>query len=226
MVKRSGDADPELEQKIVEVILGTTLACWLVEYDEMTGTALLNIPGMAHIQKDGTVTTGKFSVKININEKKVYSSSFGGSDIGLSDALALLVVADVGHTHPSIHAFANWGINPESKISFLHKMALCTIRYNDFGMFAFPSVAVLLNTLGVLRYTTHDIAVLSVYHGHHTVPPHPPHFKQLANHSTFLHFIAEVRATFMEEFEKYQVFQFNTQININGFMCISKIEII
>jgi len=194
-----------VERKLVDLILGTSIVTWITDIthneDEIIGNLL--IPQAMHVFCNKTVTAGDFKIRIDIQKGKILACTFLNKNLELGDALTLTFMALVGHTHPVIHSYANWGINPDSNDKFLRRMAICTIKYNNMGMTSYPKTVDILRRLGVLKYATYDVCCLSIHQGPHTVPPHTNLF-HLAEHSEFVEFIVKVRRFFLSEFMKHK----------------------
>ena len=92
------------------------------------------IPQAMHVFCNKTVTAGDLKICIDIRKRKILACTFLNKNLEFGDALTLAFLAVMGHTHPVIHSYANWGINPDSNDKFLRKMAICTIKYNHMGL--------------------------------------------------------------------------------------------
>ena len=123
--------------------------------------------------------------------------TFNGEIIeDFNDAISLAFIALVGHTHPVIHSFANWGINYNLPNTFIRQMAILSITYNHMGMKCIPRTYEFLRKIGITKYTTFDVTQLVQHQGPHTVPPHS-HLQHLQKYSKFLTFVINVRGYFL-----------------------------
>jgi len=164
----------DAERALVDFILGSSMMVWFGKMEKLTdGTrvATLKIDNATHIKKDCTVVSGTLLVRVNLTQKRMISATFSGKQLGAHDALALFFNAFAGHTHPIIHSYANWGVDPNISDPFLRRMAIMTIKYNNIGMESYPGVLELLRKVGITRYTTHDVIRLTG-HQNHNVPSH------------------------------------------------------
>jgi len=195
-----------VERKLVDLILGTSLVTWITdvtcdESGDLTGQLLL--PQACHVLCDKTVTAGELRILIDIRNRKILEATFSNKNLELGDALSLAFLNGATHTHPVIHSYANWGINPNSNNEFLRKMAISTIKFNNLGVNAVPWFLGMLNRLGVLKYITCDVGRIVTHQGPHTVPPHA-HLRHLTEDVESVDFIVKVRKFFLEEFVKHQ----------------------
>jgi len=198
---------PEVvERKLVDLILGTSLVTWITditcdESGNLTGQLLL--PQACHVLCDGTVTAGNLRILIDIRKRTILESWFLNKKLEMGDALSLTFLNGAVQTHPVIHSYANWGINPNSNNEFLRMMAICTIKYNNIGLTSFPYFVGILRRLRVLKYTTSDVARIVVHQGPHTVPPHAK-LRHLSKDVKIVDFIVKVRQFFLREFVKHK----------------------
>jgi len=195
------------EKKLVDTILGTTLVTWItVVTSDEDGNLIgqLLIPQVTHILCDETVTTGDLRILLNISKRKILEASFLDEPLEFGDATALLFLAGAVQSHPVIHSFANWGINPRSTNEFLRKMASCTIYYNNLGLGWMPWFLGNLKRLRILKYTSSKVTRICIHQGPHTVPPHADTLRLIANEVEFVDFIFKVRKFFLHEFLKYK----------------------
>ena len=58
----------------------------------------------------------------------ICTSHVSGLPIKAHDCLSLCFNAFGGHTHPLVHSFANWGVNPHVANAFVRRMSLITIK--------------------------------------------------------------------------------------------------
>jgi len=197
---------PEVaERKLADLILGTTLITWISEIWGESGNLKghLLIPQATHLLLDKTVTAGDLRIIIDISKRKILKATFMDKNLEFGDALALLLLAGAVQTHPVIHSFANWGINPNSSNKFLRKMASCTIWYNNLGLASMPWFLGILCRLGIHKYTTCDVSRIAIHQGPHTVPPHTD-LRLLTDDVEFVDFVVKVRKFFLEQFAKYK----------------------
>merc|ERR1719376_1902798 len=114
---------------------------WITDitFDEsgnLTGQLLL--PQACRVLCDGTVTAGNLRILIDIRKRTILEFWFLNKKLEMGDALSLTFLNGAVQTHPVIHSYANWGINPYSNNEFLRRMAICTIVYNNNGASLFP----------------------------------------------------------------------------------------
>ena len=108
-------------------------------------------------------------------------------------------------THPVIHSYANWGINPDISNEFLRRMALCTMIYNSMGVNQFRTATASFKQLGLFKHITPKMLELVTHHGSYTVPKHNhKNWLMLQQLSEFVKFILDMRGVFMVEFAKYK----------------------
>jgi len=179
---------------------------WITDViDDESGnlTAEFLLPQACHVLCDGTVTAGDLRIVIDIRKRTILESTFLDKKLEIGDALSLTFLNGAVQTHPVIHSYANWGINPYSNNEFLRKMAICTIVYNNNGASLFPKFVGILRRLGVLRYTTRDVTRVVLHQGPHTVPPHG-HLRHLTKDVQIVDFIVKVRKFFLAEFVKHK----------------------
>jgi len=196
------DSNSKTEIIIINLILNTVLVTCIRDLDNDMFCELF-IPSATYFNCDETVTSGDISLKMDLKNKKVIEVTFSGKSLNLKDALILIVIALFGHAHPVMHSFANWGIDPHNQNTFLQRMAICTIKYNNIGMESFPKTVNCLKMLGITKYIDHDAARLSIHQTPHTVPKHT-HLLKLKKISKFVDFIIQVRTFFMSELANHQ----------------------
>jgi len=195
------------EKKLVDLILGTTLVTWITvvtsdDHGNLIGQLL--IPQATHVNPDATVTAGELRIIVNISKRTILEAFFMNKHLEFGDATALLFLAGAVQSHPVIHSYANWGINPSSSNEFLRKMACWTIYYNNLGMAWTPWFLGKLKRLRILKYTSNEVTSICLHQGPHTVPPHGHNLRLIANEVEFVDFIFKVRKFFLEEFLKYR----------------------
>ena len=200
------DSPDRAEKILMELVLNTSLAAWIGDIDEQddgTITGQLLVPSATHILPDKTVTSGQFQLNMDFTKGKINKATFDGESLDLNDAITLAFIVGAGHTHPVIHSYANWGINPDAEDSFIRRMAVCTIAWNNIGVERFQRMLELLRKIGLTKFTTPDVTRLVLHQGPHTVPPHA-HLLRLQKHSKFVKFIIKVRSYFLHEFVRHQ----------------------
>ena len=197
----------EVAEKILcQMILNSSLATWMmkIQKDEnQITTARFCIPGVTHIHRDKSVTSGDLNFVLDVTNYLVKSARYNHENISLNDAISLAFISWAGQTHPVMHSFANWAVNPFSSNRFIRHMSLITITYNFFGIEAFPVIVDFLRTLGICRYLNLDIGKVVTHQGPHTVPPHL-NILSLKKYSRYLNFFAKTRKFFLQEFSKYK----------------------
>ncbi|CAJ1382077.1 unnamed protein product [Effrenium voratum] len=114
-------------------------------------------------------------VSLNLSRGDLASATLDGHESSPDDTLVLLrhYTAQV---HPKVHAYANWGCDPQSgKNLHLQKMSVVTACYNHFGFNNYPKIARVFLGADVGRALAQctDVAMRS------TVPPHA-HMRALA----------------------------------------------
>jgi len=189
----------------VDFLLGSSMIVWGNRVEELpdgTAVATFLVPNATHIHTDGTVSSGDLEVKLELTHKSMISATFAGKALSPHDALALVFNAFAGHTHPLVHSYANWGIDPSSSDPFLRRMAIITIKYNNIGLESYPDTMELLRRVGITRYTTHDVTRLTC-HMNHNAPSHK-HVHSYMKHSNFVSFTATARRHFLAEFERHR----------------------
>lgn len=80
-------------------------------------------------------------VKVNLQQRKLVSADLDQERCSLSDAVVLLAHYIININHPKMHAYANWGIDPEADTGYLQKMSVVTACYNHYGYTNFPQMA-------------------------------------------------------------------------------------
>lgn len=202
---RRMDPEAEAEKALVELCLNSSMATWITDItksaddNEVFGT--VSIPNMTHITKFGTVNSGTLRLIINFSTQTLAISEFQGAPIKVHDCLAILFNAFAGHSHPLVHCFANWGINPNAADPFIRRMSLITIQYNNMGFESYSTTMQFFRDFGVANYIDHDTSRLTT-HVNHNFPNHA-HLSAGIEHSEYLRFIFMVRARFLSEFGKY-----------------------
>jgi len=197
-------ADWEAECALVDFVTGSSLVLWTTRVeDKSDGLHLwLCIPDATHISRNEKVESGALELHLNVTSRRVLACKFGGQEVGKHDILALMFNAFAGHTHPLVHSFANWGINPSLPNAFLRRMAVVTIKYNNMGLESYPSTMQFIRWTGLASYITHDVTRLTC-HMHHNVPNHG-HLRRLQQSLPYVAFVVKVRSYFLEQFRRYQ----------------------
>jgi len=188
------------------MVLNSSLATWITNVtksDNGTTIGHLYIPEVTHIHTDMSVTSGDLVIVIDITNQLVMKATFEQKCLSMNDAIALAFIAWAGHTHPVIHSYANWAVNPYSCDRFIRKMSVITIIYNYFGLESFPAIVELLRKLRICKFTSSEIARLVVHQGPHTVPTHS-NILAIQKYSGFLEFLNKTRQHFLKEFCKYK----------------------
>ena len=80
-------------------------------------------------------------VKVNLQQRKLVSADLDQERCSLSDAVVLLAHYIININHPKMHAYANWGIDPEADTGYLQKMSVVTACYNHYGYTNFLQMA-------------------------------------------------------------------------------------
>lgn len=80
-------------------------------------------------------------VKVYLQQRKLVSADLDQERCSLSDAVVLLAHYIININHPKMHAYANWGIDPEADTGYLQKMSVVTACYNHYGYTNFPQMA-------------------------------------------------------------------------------------
>ena len=200
----------EAEATLFNLVMETSLVTWVkVTTSDDNGASLkgeFEVPGTFHaLPDDNGWESGTFYILLDVSERRVKKASFNGEPLDFSDAITIGFLALSGMTHPVIHTFANWGVNTDIENAFLRKMALCTIKYNSYGVNQFRTTTHAFRWLGVQKHLRPQHLKLVNHHGSYTIPKHnPEHWKLLKNHSEFVRFIFEVRALFMKEFRLHK----------------------
>ena len=200
------DSHETAEKTLFNLVLNTSLAAWIADIKEQDDGSVISkllVPNATHVFTDMTVTSGDFQLTIDLTKRKINKAYFDGETLELNDAVTMAFIVLVSHTHPVLHSFANWGINPDAGDHFIRRMAICTIAYNNLGMERVPRVYEAMRKIGLTKYTTSDVMRLILHQGPHTVPPHT-HLLRLQKYSKFVKFVLQVRSYFLSEFLSFQ----------------------
>lgn len=210
-IREHFDLSPQKSPKmlrtiLLKLIMETSIVAWVsVETVNEREIGLLKIPEAFHALTNGEWESGTLIVEMDLSEQEILDIRYKGKTVDIGDGLALVYIALTGMNHPLIHSFANWGINPEIKDDFLKTMALCTIKYNEYGVNQFRTTTNSFRWLGIHSYTTMDILKLATHHGNYTVPKHSSQsWTALKEKSDFVDFILKVRVVFFNRFKKYK----------------------
>lgn len=194
----------EAEGVLVDWVTSNSMIMWTTRIEDTPDMVQLwiTIPDATHIRTDSHVETGNLSAHLDVTNRRVVECTFRGKSVGKHDALVLWAIAGAGITHPLIHAFANWGINPEASNSFIRRMAIITIKYNNVGVRGVPRLFELLRWAGLVKYINRDVTRLATHVGY--VPPSHHLLRSLQKHFPFVAFMVKVRHYFLSQFKKYQ----------------------
>ena len=135
-------------------------------------------------------------VKVNLQQRKLVSADLDqGARCSLSDAVVLLAHYIININHPKMHAYANWGIDPEADTGYLQKMSVVTACYNHYGYTNFPQMAnnMVRKGAGACFGICLRESLKSGVKRHAQVV-------QLAQHSKLIDFIVRLRAPFKQAF--------------------------
>ena len=202
------NSDQKAEEKLYNLIMETTLVTWLRldkgEDDSLLG--VFNVPGTFHAFPGGKHwKSSRLYIEINISRRRVLKTFYDNQSISYPDAVSLTFLALVGMTHPVIHSYANWGVNPDISNGFLRRMALCTLKYNSMGVNQFRTATASFKRLGLFKHITPKMLELVNHHGSYTVPKHNhQNWLMLRQQSEFVRFILDLRGVFMGEFAKHK----------------------
>ena len=203
-LKRMMDPSSAAEKALVEFCLNSSMSTWITDVENLEDgsvNGVITIPGASHITKLSTVNSGTLRFVICLTSHKLVEATFQNQKLGAHDALALCFNAFGGHSHPLIHSYANWGVNPNATDPFVRRMALITIKYNNMGLESYPATMQCFRSLGLADFIDHDTTRLTC-HMHHNVPSHA-HLRGIQKYSEYLHFIILVRVKFLTEFQKH-----------------------
>lgn len=147
-------------------------------------------------------------VEINLSTKKVVSAiaTIQNKKVVLTMSDVFMVVSHIicAFNHPKIHAYANWGIDPqeyegqENVNPYYRKMSIVTTLYNHFGCHNAPKIYGFLVNEGAGNAFADTVQ-------HAMQVPTPAHsaIRTLMPHSRTVSFIARLRGPWFHIFEKH-----------------------
>mmetsp|Transcript_65540 Transcript_65540/g.166040 ORF Transcript_65540/g.166040 Transcript_65540/m.166040 type:complete len:517 (-) Transcript_65540:186-1736(-) len=124
--------------------------------------------------------------------------------ISATQAITLISCNTIMSNHVTIHASANWGLNPEAKDPFVKQNAIVTVIYNYFGARGFSEVRGLLYNLGLVSVEHSKGFLDSLDHSMKKgVPPHKQ-VVDLLPYSDVVTFVVKARRHFLTLFDQYK----------------------
>ena len=164
--------DSEVQEAICTFIMETSMVYWVPpdSVDERAGEALCSIPSIVHIVDRDRVDSGDLVIAFNFHARRLVSPpTYRGEEINPRDCLALLFTSFAGHSHPQVHAHANWGADTHSSRAFTRRMAVVTRFYNNMGFDSYPSTMARFESMGLATATTEQ-NTRYICHPNHNLP--------------------------------------------------------
>jgi len=159
------------------------------------------VDGVTHLLEGGKVEVGTLEMVADMDSETMGGFKFNGREISAYGAFLLSANLSSMQTHPVVHAYANWGLNPELESNWwIRRMGLITVKYNNIGIMAYPWLIECLNQMGITTVSKKTTKLQ--LHINHNVPPHHD-LQGLRERHTFSKFLIDVRRYFLVKFEKY-----------------------
>ena len=227
----SPTSEDDIDTMIARLLLETSAAIYLVNAENidpetnelMYQFSFPNCPVILNnITNDDTRCeqhSYDFTVFLTMETRQFVGARLGNDDddvgdssisLNRSDCLLLLMHTLCGVVHPKIHAYANWGFDPDFKshnannssreTKFIHRCAVVTAVYNHFGYNNSPQI------FSILCGTDAGQSLKKVFDISMPVPPHPhsESIRVLAPISPFVSFIMKLQTPFVRLFRNYQ----------------------
>jgi hypothetical protein len=161
--------------------------------------AVFDIKEPIFVYDQDTLVHDMFRIWIDVVHRKFVKATLDDAPISAKDTSILTGFILITSHHVKIHAYANWGIDPDSTHPYLRWLSTVTVAYNRYGYDAFPHVAGVLRNLGFLSRATKKIQKVFDHGLKHGVRYHPD-LVNLSEYSDFVRFIYQVRGNFLNEF--------------------------
>jgi hypothetical protein len=157
--------------------------------------------------KDGTLEAKKahWTVELNLGARKVVKATLGDRELEMDDLIIFISHMICTYVHPQIHAYANWGIDPQHVLdgspmaAHLRTASIASAIYNHFGKVNAPDIFGALYGGQVGREFTHVVEAALT-----TTPPLHADIRKLNSHSQFVRFVVKLRGKFFAAFKDYR----------------------
>jgi hypothetical protein len=184
-------SEHEVRRLAARLLLETDLVINYTHSDRLKKEAFMELPSLPVFSgPEQSVTTIHLAVRIDLQTKAVVEAHVGGDPVSASDLVLLLVHAFLFVSHPQLHAFANWGIDPacdgvSGMEAYCRKMSVATTLYNHFGLKGAPQILAKLcgdQKVGLAVSKVFELAL-------EQTPPAHAHVRELLRHSRLVRFL-------------------------------------
>ena len=202
-------------RRFAEFALESTCAIHFQSIEHRGGVphGLLSMDDAAYQDSKGEVIFGVLRAAIDLQARRLVSATFAISSgdgiagdarpIAAADALCILATEAAFHTHPQLHAYSNWGIDPEQTHPYLSRLSVITALYNDMGFRAAPPSFGLFREIGLMTSGTGRAVSEMLARVAQNTPEHA-NIRMMMPYSTYVTFIVKVRAHFIQLFSRYR----------------------
>jgi hypothetical protein len=215
-LKKSGilkqPSDEHLRLTAGRLLLETSCAIQLVSISEKDGKEVgkfvwSSIPLIVDLPEGPKSIISCLSIEVELKAAKVASAKIHMTakeeDVKMRDLMAILAHIISGYQHPKIHAYANWGIDPQGFAShvdpYLRQMAVVTTMYNHAGFHNAPGL------FALFYGEKAGIAFADVVGAAMKIPtPAHPQVRKLMPYSKLVKFITELRTPFFPIFKEHE----------------------
>ena len=144
-----------------------------------------------------------FTVDINVKTRSMERAMLDNRPLAAPEVFILINFNTTAHSHPKVHALANWGVNPQITDPFVRWMSVVTVMYNYFGYTTFTQIIDIWRGLGLVRFDfskTLDCFRLGLEEG---IQPHGD-IRKLMPHSSLVDFVVKIRNAFLNMFNSHK----------------------
>ena len=152
-------------------------------------------------------------IKINLTTRQFMEGTFDGAPLRVEDVLLLLGFYIASFSHPQIHSYANWAIDPSDfqMHTYLRKTSVVTAIYNNAGRIGFPKLQKLIYP------EAHGREISAVFEeAMKNVPPTHRHIHKLVDHSRLVNFLVKLRPVFFQLYSRHKA-DFPDNYNVEAY---------